>query len=367
MVESWDSIKDEPVEWLIESIIPKRAFVALYAPPASFKSFIALDIAEAVATGREWMGYKVPKKGAVLYIAGEGHGGMGARVKACKIQNNSPDGANLYVIRAQINIRSSQEDFDALINAINELIAQIDEPLELIILDTLMRMSGGGFNENSSEDMGGFITQAGKLQAIYLCAMLLIHHSGKDITKGLRGHSSLLGAVDTELEIQRQDSVINSADPSVIGNAILTVTKQKDGADSIAVGIEVVNVEVGESALGFETITSLAVRHNPEIASSNSKGNKNNAGSGNNQRIEMDSLIKAIKSKGSYHAVDGTSRYGVSLDDWRAEFWGMKGCTEDDRAAFKKAWLRARERLVAVNKIVIGSGWVWLKSSSESF
>jgi hypothetical protein len=367
MVESWDSIKDEPVEWLIESIIPKRAFVALYAPPASFKSFIALDIAEAVATGREWMGYKVPKKGAVLYIAGEGHGGMGARVKACKIQNNSPDGANLYVIRAQINIRSSQEDFDALINAINELIAQIDEPLELIILDTLMRMSGGGFNENSSEDMGGFITQAGKLQAIYLCAMLLIHHSGKDITKGLRGHSSLLGAVDTELEIQRQDSVINSADPSVIGNAILTVTKQKDGADSIAVGIEVVNVEVGESALGFETITSLAVRHNPEIASSNSKGNKNNAGSGNNQRIEMDSLMKVIKAKGSYRVVDGTSRYGVALDDWRAEFWGMKGCTEDDRAAFKKAWLRARERLVAVNKIVIGSGWVWLKSSSESF
>lgn len=367
LVESWDTIKDEPVEWLIESIIPRRAFVALYAPPASFKSFIALDIAEAVATGREWMGYRVPKKGAVLYIAGEGHGGMGARVKACKIQNNSPDGANLYVIRAQINIRSSQEDFDALINAINELLAQIDEPLELIILDTLMRMSGGGFNENSSEDMGGFITQAGKLQAIYICAMLLIHHSGKDITKGLRGHSSLLGAVDTELEIQRQDSVINSADTSVIGNAILTVTKQKDGADSIAVGIEVVNVEIGESALGFETITSLAVRHNPEIASSNLKGNKNNAGSGGNQRIEMDSLMKVIKAKGSYREVDGTSRYGVALDDWRAEFWGMKGCTEDDKAAFKKAWLRARERLVAVNKVVIGSGWVWLKSSSESF
>jgi hypothetical protein len=366
LVESWDSIKDEPVEWLIESIIPKRAFVALYAPPASFKSFIALDIAEAVATGREWMGYRVPKKGAVLYIAGEGHGGMGARVKACKIQNNSPDGANLYVIRAQINIRSSQEDFDALVAAINELIAEIDEPLELIILDTLMRMSGGGFNENSSEDMGGFITQAGKIQAIYLCAMLLIHHSGKDITKGLRGHSSLLGAVDTELEIQRQDSVINSADTSVVGNAILTVTKQKDGADSITVGIEVVNVEIGESALGFETITSLAVRPNPEIANSKPKGAKNNSGSGGNQKIELDSLYKAIKAKGSYRVVDGTSRFGVSLDDWRDEFWNIKGCAEEDKAAFKKAWLRARERLVAVNKVTIGSNWVWLKSALES-
>ena len=367
LVESWDSIKDEPVEWLVDSIIPKRSFVALYAPPASYKSFISLDLAEAIATGRDWMGYRIPKKGAVLYICGEGHGGMGARVKACKIQNKSPDGANLYIIRAQLNLRSSPEDFAELLDAINDLIAEIDEPLEIIILDTLMRMSGGGFNENSSEDMGAFITQAGKLQEIFECALMVIHHSGKDVTKGLRGHSSLLGAVDTELEIQRQDSVINSADTSVIGNAILTVSKQKDGADSIQIGIEIVLVEIGTSDLGFETLTSLAIRQNQDIASSTQKGSKNNAGSGGNQRLEMDSLMKVIKAKASYREVDGTSRYGVALDDWRAEFWSMKGCTDEDKASFKKAWLRARERLVAVNKIVIGDNWVWLKANSEGF
>jgi hypothetical protein len=367
LVESWDSIKDEPVEWLVQSIIPKRSFVALYAPPASWKSFIALDLAEAIATGRDWMGYKIPKKGAVLFISGEGHGGMGARVKACKIQNQSPDGANLYIIRAQLNLRSSPEDFIELLNAINDLIAEIGEPLELIILDTLMRMAGGEFNESSSEDMGGFITQTGKLQELFECALMVIHHTGKDITKGLRGHSSLLGGCDTVLEIQRQDSVINSADPSVIGNAILKLSKQKDGSDSIEVGIEIVLVEIGTSDLGFEALTSLAVRHNPDIAGGNSKASKNNAGFGLNQRIEIDSLIKAIKSKGSYREVDGTSRYGVTLDDWRAEFWSMKGCTDEDKDSFRKAWLRARERLVSVNKVVIGSGWVWLKSSSEAF
>ena len=367
LVESWDSIKDEPVEWLIESIIPRKAFVALYAPPASYKSFIALDLAEAVATGRDWMGYRIPKKGAVLYICGEGHGGMGARVKACKIQNKSPDGANLYIIRAQLNLRSSPQDYAELLDAINELIAQIGEPIELIILDTLMRMSGGGFNENSSEDMGAFITQTGKLQQIYDCALMVIHHSGKDVTKGLRGHSSLLGAVDTELEIQRQDSVVNSGDASVIGNAILTVSKQKDGADSIQIGIEIVLVEIGTSDLGFEVLTSLAIRPNQEVIGSNHKGNKNNSGSGSNQRLEMDSLMKSIKSKGSYREVEGTSRYGVSLEDWKAEFWSMKGCSEDDKAAFQKAWMRARERLVGANKVVIGSGWVWLKSDLGKF
>ena len=367
LVESWDSIKDEPVEWLVESIIPKKAFVALYAPPASWKSFIALDLAEAIATGRDWMGYKIPKKGAVLFISGEGYGGMGARVSACKIQNQSPNGANLYIIRAQLNLRSSPEDFTELLNAINDLIAEIGEPIELIILDTLMRMAGGEFNESSSEDMGGFITQTGKLQEIFECALLVIHHTGKDISKGLRGHSSLLGGCDTVLEIQRQDSVINSADTSVIGNAILKVSKQKDGADSIEVGIEVVLVEIGTSTLGFEITTSLAIRHNQDIAGGNSKAGKNNAGFGQNQRLEMDSLMKVIKAKGSYREVDGTSRYGVALDDWKAEFWSMKGCTEEDKPTFKKAWLRARERLVSVNKVVIGSGWVWLKASSENF
>ena len=79
----------------------------------------------------------------------------------------------------------------------------------------------------------------------------------------------------------------------------------------------------------------------------------------------MDSLYKVIKAKGSYRVVDGSSRFGVSLDDWRDEFWNIKGCTEDDKAAFKKAWLRARERLVAINKVTIGSNWVWLKPTTD--
>jgi len=368
LVESWDSIKDEPVEWLIEDIIPKKAFVALYAPPASYKSFIALDMAEAIATGRDWMGRSVKQSGVVLYIAGEGHGGLGARIKACKIKNDSPDGAPLYVIRAQINLRSSQEDFDNLISAINDLLETVGEKLQMIVLDTLMRMSGGGFNENSSEDMGGFITQAGKLQAFYDCALLVIHHSGKDVTKGLRGHSlPLLGAVDTELEINRLDSVINTGDPSVKGSGTITVTKQKDGSDDIAIGFDVVAIDVSTSALGFESVTSLAVQANTEIVQNTKKNAKNNAGSGGNQRLEMDSLMKVIKNKASYREVDGTTRYGVTLEDWKGEFWSMKGCTDDDKAAFQKAWTRARERLVDAKKVVIGSGFVWLKTDSERF
>ena len=57
----------------------------------------------------------------------------------------------------------------------------------------------------------------------------------------------------------------------------------------------------------------------------------------------------------------------MPLHAWRDEFWDMKGCTEDDKAAFQKAWTRARERLVDAKKVVIGGGFVWLKLDSEKF
>ena len=103
-IEAWDTIKDEPVEWIIDNVLPNKGFCALYGPPGSYKSFIALDIAEAVATGRQWMGNQVTNPGAVLYIAGEGHGGIGARIKACKI-NHQTQGRD---IRHQIPVELAQ-------------------------------------------------------------------------------------------------------------------------------------------------------------------------------------------------------------------------------------------------------------------
>jgi hypothetical protein len=63
LVESWDSIKDEPVEWLVESIIPKKHLLPCTHPLPHISHSSRLDLAEAIATGRDWMGYKYPRKG----------------------------------------------------------------------------------------------------------------------------------------------------------------------------------------------------------------------------------------------------------------------------------------------------------------
>jgi hypothetical protein len=351
-IESWDEIQDEPVEWLIEGVIPAGSFTALYGPPGSFKSFIALDIAEAIATGRSWMGKEVRQTGAVLYLAGEGFGGIGARIKACKLHHQTEDGAPIYIVRHQLNLRSSAEDFNALMLAVVQLVEQTGMEFQLAIVDTLARAFGGG-NENSSEDMGAFITAMGKVQEFLNCALMVLHHSGKDAAKGLRGHSSLLGAVDTELELLRFDEQMKG---------VLTISKQKDGADNERFGFEMVEVEIRPAGLGLtEAVVSLAVQASDSAINEMSNSGKGNAGAGKNQRLEMSCLETVVKDKGSIKFEDGLQRMVVDLEDWRQELRSRMGIDETSEGKFKTAWSRAKKRLVESKEIGIKGRLVWLQ------
>jgi hypothetical protein len=355
-IEHWDSIQDEPVKWLIHSVIPVGAFTALYGPPGSFKSFIALDIAESIATGRTWMGNEVIEQGAVLYICGEGFGGVGARIKACKQHHQTEDGAPIYVIRHQLNLRASVEDFNALMIAIENLVSELGINFKMIIVDTLARAFGGG-NENDSADMGAFITACGRIQQIVQdCALMILHHSGKDQSRGLRGHSSLLGAVDTELELLRFEESMKG---------LITVSKQKDGQDNTRIGFEMVKVELAapNKSLQIEDpVTSLAVQAS-ELGSFDSakKDGKGNSGKGKNQRLVMNSLESVVKSKGLLKYIEGSQRTVVKLDDWRAELWSKMGCTDEDKSTFKTVWHRAKMQLVESGQGGISDGFVWMQ------
>jgi hypothetical protein len=363
-IEHWDSIQDEPVKWLIDKVLPAGSFSALYGPPGSFKSFIALDIAEAIATGRTWMGNEVTEPGAVLYLCGEGFGGVGARIKAIKQHHGTEDGAPIYVIRHQLNLRSSIEDFNALMLAVEHLVTELGIDFKLIIIDTLARAFGGG-NENDSSDMGSFIASCGNIQKIVQgCALMILHHSGKDATKGLRGHSSLLGAVDTELELIRfEDSM----------KGIIRTAKQKDGEDGTRIGFEMVSVELAPPAGSLQIgdpITSLAVQASElgqfDDLKKDKKDSKSNAGFGANQVLSLQCLEIAIKKNGYLKLIEGTQRMVVDLAHWRNELWSKMGCTDEDKDSFKVAWGRIRKDLSKYGRGDISDGFAWLTVKSDS-
>jgi hypothetical protein len=346
-IESWDDIEDEPVEWLIKDLLPRRSLVALYGPPGSFKSFVALSIAEAIATGNQWMGREVETPGAVLYICGEGFGGVGARIKACKIFNKTPAGTEIYVIRAALNLRSSADDFDLLMASIKDLMEKTGVQFELVQIDTLARAFGAG-NENNSEDMAAFIHNTGRIQRMLGCSLMVVHHSGKDALKGLRGHSSLLGAVDTQLELMKIDATPNPAS-DIAGSAILTVSKQKDGETGVKIGFEMVKVEIKASALGIsDAQISLAVRVSDEAIQQQAKSQASKPKAekdklNRNPKIALNAIHAAIKKNGHMTNIGDERHKTVMYDEWKAEFWSSYGGPSDNR----KTWNDAKNELIA--------------------
>jgi len=359
-IEHWDSIQDEPVRWLIDKVLPVGSFSALYGPPGSFKSFHALHIAHCIATGTAWMGNEVTEAGGVLYIAGEGFGGVGARIKACKQHHQTEAGAPIYVIRHQLNLRSSIEDFNALMLAVETLVMETGIDFKLIVVDTLARSFGGG-DENSASDMMQFVVTCGHIQKIVQdAALMILHHSGKDSAKGMRGSSALLGAVDSELELIRYEDSMKG---------VIRIAKQKDGEDGTRYGFEMVTVELAPPAGSLhigEPITSLAVQASELGSFDNAKKDgKGNSGKGKNQRMVMTTLETVVKSNGTIKYIEGSQRTVVRLEQWREELWSKMGCTDEDKNTFKTAWHRAKMQLLESGQGGISDGFVWLQFKTE--
>ena len=364
-IEAWDTIKDEPVNWIIENVLPEKGFAALYGPPGSYKSFIALDIAEAVATGRPWMGNQVTNAGAVLYIAGEGHGGIGARIKACKINHQTEDGAQIYVIRYQLNLRSSADDFNLLMESIDDLIERTGIELRLVQIDTLARAFGGG-NENDSQDMGAFIHNAGRLQRKLDCALMVLHHSGKDASKGLRGHSSLLGAVDTQLELTKLES--EEQQDGVAGKGVITVSKQKDGQDNVKFGFEMILININQKlhdVLELSESMSLAVRECQEMIDQQHKPKPvppSRSGAGGVQKVALDALHKAIAEHGEMRIIDSKRNKSVHVEQWREAF----EAAQTDKTWIKKRFTRCVQSLQNAKKVEVFDPFVWVIWDDEA-
>ena len=73
-----------PIKWLVKGWLQQEALIMIHGPSGSGKTFLVLDMAARVAAGiEEWNGHKV-KAGNVVYLAGEGHHGLRARLAGWK-------------------------------------------------------------------------------------------------------------------------------------------------------------------------------------------------------------------------------------------------------------------------------------------
>lgn len=236
----------EAPDELVEGLMTIGSSVVVYGDSNSGKTFWALSVATAIATGTDCYGRKTDA-GLVIYLASEAPASIRSRMQAIK-KYHGCDLENLAMVPVPMNFYNGDQDAHDVIELVRAIEQIKGRPVRLIIGDTLARMSAGA-NENSGEDMGPVMARFDQVATATGAALMIIHHNGKDAAKGARGWSGIRAHIDTEIEVIEKEGI-----------RMVNVTKQRElpsKGEAIYFKLEV--VEMGISKFGGPATTCVAI------------------------------------------------------------------------------------------------------------
>ncbi|PKO86016.1 MAG: hypothetical protein CVU18_17115 [Betaproteobacteria bacterium HGW-Betaproteobacteria-12] len=310
-----------PMQYLIKGVAPAQGLLVIYGPSGSAKSFLSIAAAAAIGEGSSFFGYAATPA-PVLYVGLEGEAGVRGRVLAWERHHGRPMPDNVRFSLEPFQLTDAQDVAD---------LAEICPPGCAVIIDTLNR-AAPGLDENSSKDMGRVIDGAKTLQRKIAGLVILVAHSGKDSTRGLRGHSSLFAALDAAILVSRGDG----------GARRWKLDKAKDGKDGEEHGFRLTVVELGTDADG-DTVSSCVIEPDSGATRQFARPLKGN------RQLAFTALENAARASGILN--ERGEFVGVTFADWYAEFFRIS--TADNKEAKRKAFARAREDLAADGHIEV--------------
>jgi putative DNA primase/helicase len=322
-----------PLAWRVRGVLPTVGVAALFGPSASGKSFLGFDLAAHVAEGREWFGHRVTAA-PVVYVALEGEAGFKLRADAWEQAHGRTLPGGLRLVLQGFKLAGDVPDLAAAILAAVGAGA-------VVFVDTLNRAAPLA-DENSSRDMGEILEGVKELQKLTAGLVVLVHHTGKDAARGLRGHSSLFAALDAALEVSRDGD-----------RREWKVSKAKDGADGDAHPFRLEVVQLPPESDG-EPVSSCVVRRDMGTADVA----RVKLPQGGNQRIVLDALRPMFKASARFGAGGApAARPCMELEHAISTAGAALPCASDRRTE------RTREAitgLVARGVLGCGEGWLWL-------
>jgi hypothetical protein len=342
----------EPVHWGSLSSLPKReplinglidigTMSAIVGATSSCKTGIALDLACHSALGRKWRGRAV-RQGSVLYLASEGGHGIAARLAAWQRHYHAgPEDGSLFIVPEPIDLCHGFDDAQRVLSHISD-----NPALVLIVIDTLSRALAGG-DENGSRDMGQFVINCDQMRQQTGAHVCVLHHLGKDQSRGARGHSLLKAALDTELTVTKTGRV-----------GVIEVTKQRDHPDGEIFGFASEVVDLGEGKQSFVIVPS-------EVPAKTINASKL---SPKYERARRALAALSSSSKAKVPPPDWGLPAGivtVPVNTWRDELFCTGILDKSNRRARKSFW-DLKQALAARNLIGERDGLAWLTDPHRS-
>jgi hypothetical protein len=246
-----------------------------------------------------------------VYAALEGESGFKLRAQAWEVSRGRTLPDSLHMMMQPFMLTAHQDVID---------LAAVIPAGAVVFLDTLNRAAPTA-DENSSKDMGQILQSAKALQAETGGLVIVVHHTGKNLTAGMRGHSSLFAAMDAAIEVKRTG---NSREWSI--------AKSKDGQDGGAHRFTLEIKTLGIDEYGDE-ITSCVVEPTVGLL------------------YESKPLTPSLQFAIDTFQTASIGGAGVHRDTWRSTFYTSS--TAETQEAKRKAFNRAAKELAKSGKLTV--------------
>jgi len=364
-LEWGDETRPAEGSWLIKGILPTSGLAAIYGPSRAGKSFLALEWFLRIAHGDDVLGFKTQRVG-VAYVGAEAANGIRKRICAWMAEHDRADDfAPFALIGRGVDFSTPDApDIDELIELLKGAAIEFRERgarLGVVVVDTFARATPGA-DENSSADMGAALSALERIAEALGVLVVVVHHTGKDASRGARGHSSLFAALDTAIELQHDEEA---------GTRLIKLAKQKDDEDGRSWGFTLKPVSIGHDADG-DAVTSCVVEYTDTPAMGGSKRRDRSQAAA--EALVVAALKGVLSTDGRKPPVGVPAPAGVfvapaALVRERAYQIGLAKEGEA-KSAKRNRWKRAVEKLAAPGGPVGvwddedngKEAWLWLRN-----
>ena len=303
-----DGLCGQGLDWLIKNVLPKSCVALLSGQSRIGKSFLAIDLAGAVATGGTFMGMPVRQQAAVLFVLGEGSGTMEPRLDALRHELPNLSEADLAIMWADA---SGGQDWRTLID---EAKVTAQErwalPLGMIVFDTLAAVFNVA-DENDAHSATAAMQTLQKLASDEGALVVGVNHYGKNIDAGVRGSSAWMASADV---VFAATGDISERTGEVSGRQ-LAITKNRYGEARLIGSFELEAVVVGHDSDGEMIQVPFVRRCAPP---------KKRAAGGKHEALLLSCLHKAAEAEARDTGTIGIAKKSRVRSLFKAEFQTRK-------------------------------------------